>query len=343
MEVDALPAPLPPAGVEPLEAEPASASKRPRVHEDGDEEGKPSCAFCHEGVDSDDPDDDDPLVPVAAGRSKPTFAHENCLYWCPELTQAEDLTWQNVGSALRRCHRLKCAGCGEGDAPLGCKRKACRKNWHYPCATAAADKGELLIFEDEYLVACPICHEVMERRERKKRMEADRKKAAKQHSKQAAAAGRAAAAPAAATQSAAAAAAAPSKAPSKKAAEKKAAPPSARGGCPETGGAGAAGPSRKAPSEMAQPAANAARAPAAPPSPPPPPPPPPCPEGFTLAETTAAEKAIADLFRQQRCEDLPLDEVRAATGLPSSKLETLLAFMDNENKLMCRKGQVYLI
>jgi molybdopterin/thiamine biosynthesis adenylyltransferase len=74
-----------------------------------------------------------------------------------------------------------------------------------------------------------------------------------------------------------------------------------------------------------------------------PPPPPPCPEGFTLAETTAAEKAIADLFRQQRCEDLPLDEVRAATGLPSSKLETLLAFMDNENKLMCRKGQVYLI
>jgi len=64
---------------------------------------------------------------------------------------------------------------------------------------------------------------------------------------------------------------------------------------------------------------------------------------LTLSEASAAEKAISDLFRTQRCEDLPLEEVRAATGLPAAKLESLLNFMDNENKLMCRAGQVYLI
>ena len=105
------------------------------------------CAFCHEGEDSDDPDDD-PLVPIETGRAKQHYAHENCIWWCPDVWQDKDLKWQNVGKALSRCHRLKCAVCGEGDAPLGCKRAACRKNWHYPCAMEPTTG--LVILEDEF-------------------------------------------------------------------------------------------------------------------------------------------------------------------------------------------------
>ena len=57
----------------------------------------------------------------------------------------------------------------------------------------------------------------------------------------------------------------------------------------------------------------------------------------------AAEKTISTLFSAQRCEDLPLEMVREATGLPKEKLDALIHFMDNENKLMCRAGVVYLI
>eukprot|EP00966_Prymnesium_polylepis_P032178 748830-Prymnesium_polylepis.1 len=81
-----------------------------------------TCAFCHEGEDSDDPDEDPIVSTNAVVRSKPIYAHADCLAWCPDLYQSEDLQWQNVAKALNRCHRLKCAVCGEGDAPLGCKR-----------------------------------------------------------------------------------------------------------------------------------------------------------------------------------------------------------------------------
>ena len=120
------------------------------------------CAFCHDGEDSDDPDED-PLIPIESGQ-KQLWAHENCIWWCPDLYQDRDLKWQNVGKALRRCHTLKCAKCGEGDAPLGCKREACRKTWHYPCALDP-DQG-LVILEDEFCVACPKCHEILKREER---------------------------------------------------------------------------------------------------------------------------------------------------------------------------------
>ena len=57
----------------------------------------------------------------------------------------------------------------------------------------------------------------------------------------------------------------------------------------------------------------------------------------------AAETAIAKLFATQRCEDLPLQMVREAAALPEDELTKLLEKMDNDNKLMCRAGSVYLI
>ena len=312
---------------------------------------KPQCAFCHEGEDSDDPDED-PIVEVeATGRAKPTFAHDQCLWWCPDITQADDMSWQNVGSALRRCARLKCAVCGETHAPLGCKRKACKKSWHYPCAMEPTTG--LVVYEDEFCVACPICHEVMERRERKKRMESEAKKATKDAAKAAAASEKAAAKAASAASKKAAVASSAALPPATVQARVNAAsggkakaataaapkvkpPPAAAAASKKPGGP----PTALAPSAVpsAAPPRSAFAAPAAPAAPPPPPPPPP-----PDPKLVAAEAAIAKLFKDQRCEDLPLEMVKQAAGLPDAELEQLLKKMDDENKLMCRAGSVYLI
>ena len=83
---------------------------------------------------------------------------------------------------------------------------------------------------------------------------------------------------------------------------------------------------------------------AAPPAPPPPPPPPaPPPPPPPDPKMVAAEAAIAKLFKDQRSEDLPLEMVKGAAGLADGDLDTLLKKMDDENKLMCRAGSVYLI
>ena len=306
------------------------------------------CAFCHEGEDSDDPDED-PLVEVNAGRSKPTFAHDQCLWWCPDITQAEDLSWMNVGSALRRCARLKCAVCGETHAPLGCKRKACRKNWHYPCAMEPTTG--LVIYEDEFCVACPICHEVMQRRERKKAMLAEEKKKAKEASKAAAASAKAAAAAskkaAVASSAALPATTADARAnqPAKAKAVKGGKAPVASSAAPPpkpsssaSSSSGGKGKAAQAGAPTAAPPPQASSVPSAPPPPPlPPPPPPPDPR------LVAAELAIADLFKSERKEDLPLEMVQKASGLPNDDLDVLLKKMDDENKLLCRQGTVYLI
>ena len=89
-EAEPLPAPSPEA--EPLPAPSPAESKRDREAED-----EIKCAFCHEGEDSDDPDED-PLVEVNAGRAKPTYAHDQCLWWCPDITQDDELRWVNVAS-----------------------------------------------------------------------------------------------------------------------------------------------------------------------------------------------------------------------------------------------------
>jgi hypothetical protein len=335
-------APDTPAAVpEPPSTDDAAASSAPPLEDTMSpakrerEQNRFLCAFCHEGEDSDDPDED-PLVAVDAGTEKhpkPAVAHDQCLWWCPDLVQAEDLTWMNVGSALRRCARLKCAVCGEGHAPLGCKRKACKKNWHYPCAMEPTTG--LVVYEDEFCVACPICHEVMIRRERKKQMLADEKKRAKDAAKAAAKAA------AAAKKSAAAAATAASSSSSSSAPPIKAA---AKGGKqpavpkPATSKAG---------KKLAAPLHNPFAAPAPPPAPsapPPPPPPPRAPSPPPIDPRFAkAEEAIAALFSSQRSEDLPLEMVRTAAGLADDELDQLLERMDAENKVMCRAGSVYLI
>lgn len=191
----------------------------------------------------------------------------------------------------------------------------------------------LVILEDEFCVACPVCHELLQRRERKKQqekrkkqMEADLKKAQKQAAKAAVppAAKPAKAKPAAASWN--------DVVPQENKGQKAAAKPKPKAKAP----ASAAAPAQQ-PAPM-QPALVPPTAPA------PPPPmfmmpslPPPNPR------YEAAEKAIAALFQKMRVEELPLETVRGTTDLSETEMEELLQQMDDNNKVMCRQGQVYII
>ena len=106
-QMQALPAvcqPVLPEAVDPSPAASPAAPASSKKHER--ELAEVLCAFCHEGEDSDDPDED-PIIPIETGRAKQHYAHENCIWWCPDVWQDKDLKWQNVGKALSRCHRLK--------------------------------------------------------------------------------------------------------------------------------------------------------------------------------------------------------------------------------------------
>lgn len=41
---------------------------------------------------------------------------------------------KNLDIELARAAKLKCSGCGEKGAALGCYVKSCRKTYHVPCA-----------------------------------------------------------------------------------------------------------------------------------------------------------------------------------------------------------------
>jgi len=67
------------------------------------------------------------------------------------------------------------------------------------------------------------------------------------------------------------------------------------------------------------------------------------PVGIELAEAAEAENVISNLFRARGCDQLPLEVVREATGLPPAKFEVLVRFMDEQNKVMQRSDVLHLI
>lgn len=195
----------------------------------------------------------------------------------------------------------------------------------------------LVIYEDEFCVACPVCHELLERRKRKKQMVADVKKAQKEKAKAEAAAARKEAAPAKASKAKPAAASSWNDIASQENNGQKAA-----GKKPQVKAAGGAAlpTQKKAMASTSAPKVTVASVvvdepptpePAAAPTPPPNP------------RFEAAEKAISALFSKQRSEELPLEMVRGAVELSNEELDELLQQMDDANKVMCRQGSVYII
>lgn len=67
--------------------------------------------------------------------------HKMCGLWSSEVFEEnEGEQLQGLFDAVRRGKTLTCAGCGEYGATLGCRVKACRRSFHYPCADRFASQ-----------------------------------------------------------------------------------------------------------------------------------------------------------------------------------------------------------
>ncbi|OBZ81845.1 hypothetical protein A0J61_10106 [Choanephora cucurbitarum] len=62
------------------------------------------------------------------------WAHDSCARYSPEVFCTPEGKWYNVTLALRRGRGMKCHGCKEKGATIGCFDSKCNKSYHLPCA-----------------------------------------------------------------------------------------------------------------------------------------------------------------------------------------------------------------
>ena len=72
-----------------------AAAGAPEKHSVGTDE-KPVCAFCDEGEDSDDADEDPVIDTKHTAGGRKIFAHELCLDWTGDIWQDDEYNWVNV-------------------------------------------------------------------------------------------------------------------------------------------------------------------------------------------------------------------------------------------------------
>ncbi|KAI7896252.1 uncharacterized protein EV154DRAFT_411870 [Mucor mucedo] len=99
------------------------------------------CAFCN--------DDDDtskelgsfigPFVIATFNKNgvekkRSFWAHDSCARYSPEVFCTPEGKWYNVTLALRRGRGMRCHGCKEKGATIGCFESKCNKSFHLPCS-----------------------------------------------------------------------------------------------------------------------------------------------------------------------------------------------------------------
>ena len=92
-----------------------------------------------------------PFLPDKNG-IKHTWAHQNCIMWCPEVyfdARLERL--KHVEEAIKRGKQLKCSHCGRKGAPVGCTLPSCARTYHLKCAHAAGCRFNA----ERFTVMCP--------------------------------------------------------------------------------------------------------------------------------------------------------------------------------------------
>ena len=92
-----------------------------------------------------------PFLPDKNG-IKHTWAHQNCILWCPEVyfdARLERL--KHVEEAIKRGKQLKCSHCGRKGAAVGCTLPSCARTYHLACAHAAACRFNA----ERFAVMCP--------------------------------------------------------------------------------------------------------------------------------------------------------------------------------------------
>ncbi|RCH85744.1 hypothetical protein CU098_000026, partial [Rhizopus stolonifer] len=62
------------------------------------------------------------------------WAHDACARYSPEVFCTPEGKWYNVTLALRRGRGMRCHGCKEKGATIGCFESKCGKSYHLPCA-----------------------------------------------------------------------------------------------------------------------------------------------------------------------------------------------------------------
>ncbi|ORX72700.1 hypothetical protein DL89DRAFT_81687 [Linderina pennispora] len=105
-------------------------------------ESLPRCAFCGDA----DPCDDtlggfvnnQPFILTTTTESGSVrrqrfWAHYACAKYSPEVLVSKDNKWYNVAVALRRARTIKCAGCKQRGASIGCFYERCQRSYHVAC------------------------------------------------------------------------------------------------------------------------------------------------------------------------------------------------------------------
>jgi hypothetical protein len=78
------------------------------------------------------------------------WIHENCAKASPEVYRSKAGNWYNVSVAVKRGRRLKCAGCKEKGATVGCFATNCRRSYHLACT-----KRDIGLFNMGIVYWCP--------------------------------------------------------------------------------------------------------------------------------------------------------------------------------------------
>ncbi|KAF9140144.1 hypothetical protein BGX30_006975 [Mortierella sp. GBA39] len=117
---------------------------------------KKVCAFCNDdGTSKDIFIGPQPFLLASTNRYGDTkkrnfWAHDACARHSPEVIQAKDGSWYNVSMAMRRGRTVKCTGCREKGATIGCFDPKCGRSFHVPCTGKPMSH-----FEDGVIFWCP--------------------------------------------------------------------------------------------------------------------------------------------------------------------------------------------
>ncbi|CAN0379673.1 unnamed protein product, partial [Phaeothamnion confervicola] len=102
-----------------------------------------TCALCGRGHYAGEPlpgplVGQNPLVYRRSGQQaaeERLWVHDNCVFYSPQTSQDTTTgSWRDITKEIRRGRQIKCSGCNQPGATIGCFNQKCRKSYHFPCA-----------------------------------------------------------------------------------------------------------------------------------------------------------------------------------------------------------------
>ncbi|XP_023659504.2 histone-lysine N-methyltransferase 2B-like isoform X2 [Paramormyrops kingsleyae] len=113
------------------------------VEDDWSKEDERQCALCQKYGDA-KPNDAGRLLYLGQNE----WAHVNCSLWSAEVFE-DDGSLMHVHSAVTRGRLMRCEGCHQTGATVGCCLTSCQSNYHFMCA-----RTHNCVFQDDKRVFC---------------------------------------------------------------------------------------------------------------------------------------------------------------------------------------------